>query len=71
MTTPPFIFDRPACPGCGTGMNLARRQPHPTLGHTWERVTYECPKCAAEHTRALQIPTADPPPAPTEQTKPF
>lgn len=50
-------------------MNLARRQPHPTLGHSWERVTYECAKCGTEHTRALQIPEADKPAVPTARTK--
>jgi hypothetical protein len=52
-------------------MNLARRQPHPTLGHNWERVTYECAKCGNQHTRALQLPTADPLPEPVSQPKPF
>jgi hypothetical protein len=70
MTIAPFIFDRPACPTCGTGMNLARRQPHPTLGPTWERVTYECAKCGAEHTRALQVPTPDKPAGSISQSKP-
>jgi hypothetical protein len=51
-------------------MNLARRQPHPTLGPTWERVTYECAKCGAEHTRALQVPTPDKPAGPISQSKP-
>jgi ribosomal protein S27AE len=65
MQLPSFVFDFPACPACGAAMSLARRQPHPTLGATWERVTFECGKCGTAHTRALQ-PGPPPHAAPNE-----
>lgn len=69
MQIPPFLFERPACTACDGAMQLARREPHPTLGRGWERLTFECPKCGHVQTRAEDVPFEEKPPQTSPQAK--